>query len=110
MNLYDVFAETVRRQPAHLAIVGSRDNVSMTYSELDGVIGQAAAVLQRAGVGKGNCVGLNCSSGAEYIILTYAVWKCGGCVVPIPTELTATEKREICREISLGNLLSDKRK
>ena len=109
MNLYDIFAETVRRQPAHLAIVGPRDTVSMSYSELDSAIGQAATVLQKAGVGKGNCIGLNYSSGAEYIILTYAVWKCGGCVVPIPTELTATEKSEICREISLGHLLSDKR-
>jgi long-chain acyl-CoA synthetase len=109
MNLYDVFAATVCCQPTHLAIVGPGDGDSLTYSELHDAVCLAAAALQRAGVHQGDCVGLHCPSGANYIILTYAVWKCGGCVVPIPTELADAEKREICREIALSCLISEKR-
>jgi long-chain acyl-CoA synthetase len=37
------------------------------------------------------------------------VWRCGGCVVPIPVELAAPEKQEICREISLDLVISEGR-
>jgi long-chain acyl-CoA synthetase len=110
MNLYEVFAATAQRQLAHAAIVGPNDNDAITYAALDDAISLAAAALQEAGVRPGDAVGLHCPSGAAYIILTYAVWKCGGCVVPIPTELTDAEKQEICREISLSFLISDKLK
>src|SRR5579862_905775 len=110
MNLYEVFAATAQKQCAHAAIVGPNDNDAMTYEALDDAIGLAAAALHAAGVRQGDTIGLHCPSGAAYIILTYAVWKCGGCVVPIPTELTDAEKQEICREISLSFLISDKLK
>jgi len=109
MNLYDVLAENVRRQPAHDAILGPGPNDLFTYAALNDAICLAAAELQRAGVRRGDCVGLHCPSGAAYIINTYAVWKCGGCVVPIPTELTATETQEILQSISLSYVISEKR-
>jgi long-chain acyl-CoA synthetase len=109
MNLYDLFAETARQQPDHAAILGPRPHDHITYKALDEAISLVATQMQRAGVRSGDCVGLHCPSGADYIIHTYAVWKCGGCVVPIPTELTAPEKQEILREISLSYVISEKR-
>src|SRR5438105_1043242 len=108
MNLYDIFAETARRQPHLPAVLGPAIGDALTYGELDDAIGKAAAALMQADVQPGDCIGLHCPSGAAYIILNYAVWKCGGCVVPIPTELTAPEKKEIFQAISLRYLLSDK--
>jgi long-chain acyl-CoA synthetase len=109
MNLYDVFAETARRQPAQPALLGAGENDLLTYSALHDAVSLAAEGLQKAGLRCGDCAGLDCPSGADYIILTYALWKCGACVVPIPTELTSPEKAEICRQIALSHLVSIKR-
>jgi long-chain acyl-CoA synthetase len=109
MNLYDLFRQTARRQPGHPAVLGPGEGDALTYRGLDEAIRTAADNLQKAGLHRGDCVGLHCPSSADYILLTYAVWRSGGCVVPIPPELTATEKQEICREISLNFVLSEKR-
>jgi long-chain acyl-CoA synthetase len=55
----------------------------------------------------GDTVGLHYTSGIDYIVLTYAVWCLGGCVVPIPPELAPREKQEICRDIALHFVLSE---
>jgi long-chain acyl-CoA synthetase len=106
MNLYDLFHETARRQPEHPAILGPSQDTALTYSGLDEAIRAAASRLRKAGVQPGDCVGLHHPSGSPYIVLTYAAWQCGACVVPVATELAAEEKREICREISLDYILS----
>lgn len=108
MNLYQLFHDTAHKQPEHLAILGPRAE-STTYGELDAAIRQTSDDLGRAGVTAGSCVGLHCSSGREYIILNYAVWRLGGCVVPIPIELTEPEKQEICRTICMDFVVSEKR-
>lgn len=106
LNLYDVFHHTARRQPECPAILGPAQDTVLSYGELDRAIRETAERLRQAGVQPGNCVGLHQPSGTAYIVLTYAIWRCGGCVVPIPTELAAEEKREICREIPLDHLVS----
>lgn len=45
----------------------------------------------------------------EYIALTYAVWRSGACVVPIPVELAAIEKQRIVEEIHLHAVVSPER-
>jgi long-chain acyl-CoA synthetase len=106
MNLYNLFHETSLRQPDHPAVLGpGRDSV-LSYSELDQAILATSKLLGKAGVAPGDCVGLHYRSGAQYIIFTYAVWRCGGCVVPIPVELAAEEKRDICRQICLKFVIS----
>jgi long-chain acyl-CoA synthetase len=102
MNLYDTFRATSRRQPAAPALLGPGPGDRLTYGQLAEAIDAAADRLHDAGVRPGDCVGLHCPSGADYIILTYAVWRCGGCVVPIPVELADREKQEICRTIALA--------
>ena len=106
MNLYDVFRETARRQPARPALLGPGPADALSYARLDERIRTAAERLERAGVRAGHCVGLHCPSGADYIVLTYALWRCGCCAVPIPTELAAGEKQTVCREIALDFVIS----
>jgi long-chain acyl-CoA synthetase len=100
MNLCDVFRDTARRQPAEPALLGPGPDDCLSYGQLAEAIDAAADRLHGAGLRPGACVGLHCPSGADYIILTYAVWRCGGCVVPIPVELADQEKQEICRTIA----------
>jgi long-chain acyl-CoA synthetase len=108
LNLDDIFRETVRRQPGNPAIVGPGAGDVLSYQLLDDVIGQIADQLEMAGVHPGSCVGLHCPSGPHYIAATYAVWRCGGCVVPMAVELAHAEKQEILRTIAAHFVLSDR--
>lgn len=110
MNLYRTFHETARQQADHPAILGPQSNDTISYRDLDEAIVAGAETLARAGVRAGDCVGLHCPSGVDYIVGAYAVWRCGGCVVPIPEELADNEKREICREIALDHVISTRRR
>ncbi len=60
-----------------------------------------ARELKAAGIRPETCVGLHYKSSPMYIILTYAIWRCGACVVPISVELVPEEKHRIIREICL---------
>jgi long-chain acyl-CoA synthetase len=108
-NLDTVFQETARCQPRHTALVGPRNADRLTYEELNQSIAVAARQLRLAGLHAGDCVGLHCPSGRDYIIYTYAIWRNGGCVVPIPMELRPAEKHEIARKITLDLVLSQSR-
>lgn len=106
MNLDDLFRDTARRQPDRPAIFDAGRDAVLTYRELDEAVGAASRRMRRAGVRAGDCVALHDRSGSTYIVLTYAVWRCGGCVVPVPFELAAAEKRAICREIAVDFVVS----
>jgi long-chain acyl-CoA synthetase len=106
MNLDQIFRHTARRQPDQPALLGPGEGEGLSYRGLDEAIAAAADALRGLGLRPGNCVGLHVPSGADYIVLTYAVWRCGGCVVPLAAELTAPEKQQICREIALDFVIS----
>jgi long-chain acyl-CoA synthetase len=109
MNLDDRFRDAARRQPEKPAILDPDLRDGWSYRRLDEAIGAAAAALRKRGLRPGSCVGLHLPSGANYIVFTYAVWRCGGCVVPIPVELAVPEKQEICRKIAVDLVLSEGR-
>jgi len=62
--------------------------------------------LKARGVKAQSCVGLHYPNGLEYITLTYAIWGCGACVVPIPTELSSQEKQQIFENIAIDAVIS----
>lgn len=105
MNLADIFLKTVASQPNHAAILSAQDGV-LTYSDLAKRIEQLASKLMEAGVQDGQTIGLHCASGADYIVLNYAIWRCGACVVPVAPEMGLDEKRQLCQEITLDAILS----
>jgi long-chain acyl-CoA synthetase len=109
LNLDTVFQETARRQPRHAALVGPQNADRLTYDELNQSIEHAAKQLRRAGLRSGDCVGLHCASGREYVVYNYAVWRNSACVVPIPVELRPTEKHEIAERIHLDYVVSQSR-
>jgi long-chain acyl-CoA synthetase len=107
MNLDDIFRDTARRQPEKPAILGHQEQFS--YSRLTEAIEASAHALRAAGLRPGGCVGLHVPSGANCIICNYAVWRCGGCAVPLPVELAAAEKQEVCRDIKLDFVVTQGR-
>jgi len=87
MNITSLFHKIVRQQPGHLAVVGPEKYDRHSYSELYKDILKSACTLRRAGIREGTCVGLYYRTGYEYIVLSYAIWECGACIVPLPMEL-----------------------
>jgi long-chain acyl-CoA synthetase len=106
MNLYHLLADTAQRQPRHPAVLSPESRDCRTYAQLHDAILTLGDVLRRAGLRPGDCVGLHYPSGADYIALTYAVWKTGGCAVPVPVELTPPEKQQLSRDIALDFVIS----
>jgi long-chain acyl-CoA synthetase len=109
INLYEILRDTARRQPEQPAILGPGLADCLSYRALNEAIDVAGDALRQAGLRPGCCVGLHLASGVHYIVFTYAVWRSGGCVVPLPLELTASEKQEMLREIAVDWVISEKR-
>src|SRR5262245_17713749 len=109
MNLYDLFAETAQRQADHPALLGPGSAECLTYGSLDTAVRAVARRLEQAGVGPGASVGLHCPSGTSYIIANYAAWKCGACVVPLPTELAVPEKMNILRTVAQDFVITEEK-
>ena len=108
MNLVELLDATAARQPEHPAIIGPAEGETLSYAQFKSRVDDTAELLSRHGVRKDHCVGLHCQSGRDYIRLTYAIWRLGACVVPIPTELSAEEKMRVCQGIALDHILSDR--
>jgi long-chain acyl-CoA synthetase len=108
-NLYQVLKATAQRQPDQTAVVDCDKRVTVTYADLLQRIDSLASHLHETEIRPGACVGLHIASGLNYIITTYALWKLGACVVPIPLELAPREKRQICQRIAIGTIVSSDR-
>jgi long-chain acyl-CoA synthetase len=107
LNMYQVFSERVAMQPDHPAIYGPLENQLMSYRELKERIDGIADRLRASGVGPGQCIGLHYPSGEDYIVLTYAIWACGACAVPIAMELMPEEKLRVLHHIRIEFVISD---
>ena len=83
MNLVDTFCDISEKQPDHPAVIGPGKDDMYSYRGLREAIESMAGQLKAAGIQPGTCVGLHFKSSPMYIILTYAIWRCGACVVPI---------------------------
>jgi long-chain acyl-CoA synthetase len=105
-NLDDVLQQVARRQPGHPALVGPAPGDVLPYAALDEAIGTACQRLTASGIGPGATVGLHVPSGRDYIVLTYALWRCGACVVPVPVELALPEKEQVRRTVALDFVLT----
>src|SRR5687767_12380192 len=107
INLFRSFEQMVERQPHHAAVVDCDSRQTLLYTQLLSDVERLAAELSAAGVRAGDCIGLHLPSGLNYLLTTYALWRCGACVVPIPIELAIQEKRQICDRICIHGVISN---
>lgn len=105
MNLFDIFVATAEKQPSHPLIITHQ--ATYTYGDFRERIEELMVELQAAGVRPKSCIGLHYPNSPEYISLTYAIWGCGACVVPIPTELSPDEKLQIFQHIRIDGLIAN---
>jgi len=76
-----VLAEAVRRDPEGEALVCRHQGLRLRYGELGAVVDELAVGLLRAGIGKGDRVGIWSPSNAEWFYLQFASAKIGAILV-----------------------------
>ncbi|WP_367875095.1 class I adenylate-forming enzyme family protein [Luteolibacter sp. Populi] len=92
MNLIEEIAR--RHDPAMIAIVSGEMRAS--HGDLFGEAERIAEVLRAHNrFGRIPRVGLQCSNGLSYIVLSMGILLGGGCLVPLAEELTDAERSEI---------------
>ncbi len=106
MNLTELLDLAVARWPQKPALV--EEALVVTYGELGDRITEAAARLAALPLTPGCRVGLCHPNSVGYVVWTFALWRVGAVVVPIPTECTEEEVGEIASAIQLEVVLSPK--
>lgn len=109
VNLAKLFFDTAAQQPQHPLILGQELNDQISYAQFSAEIRELAQQLNQFGVQPGDNIGVHYPSGRHYIALVYAIWYCGACVTPLPTELTPSEKKQIFQYVHLDAVVSSVR-
>ena len=99
-----VIAHRRHADPQVQALVS--DDCSITYAELDDASLALACRLVRAGVTKGNRVGLLMPNGIEWATVALAVMRVGGVLVPLSTLLRPPELLAQLRGASVEHLIT----
>src|SRR5258705_2727372 len=106
MNLIELLRNTADQCPQKTALIDGMEEVS--YRELFDQVSEFAARLQDLGVRPAMRIGLYLPNSILYVALTFALWKIGAVVVPIPVECTEEDLEEISRSMELQGLVSQK--
>jgi long-chain acyl-CoA synthetase len=106
MNLFELLERTAARLPQKPALI--EDEVVVSYAELLGRVEELALALKAQSIEAGQRIGLAFPNCVAYVALTYALWRLGVVVVPVPTECSEEEVREICDAMQLAGMLTPK--
>jgi long-chain acyl-CoA synthetase len=90
LNLAEAVVRSAERDADALAV--RLDDIQLSYSQLDAMSAQAAAMLRDAGVEPGDRVGLMLPNVPAFVVLYYGILRAGGIVVPMNVLL---KRREI---------------
>lgn len=105
-TLNGLFADQASRTPEAVAAIFKED--TMTYRELDERSNQLAKVLQRAGVGPEDRVGLLCKRSFDMIIGTLGIMKAGGAYVPLDASWPKRRIQTVLNEVNATLLVTQR--
>ncbi len=103
MNLSELLDHTASRWPDKTALVEESKVVS--YAELLRAVDNMAVRLRSFGLPPGARAGLCLPNSIQYVVLTFALWRVGAVVVPIPVEFTGDELGALVDSMHLDALL-----
>lgn len=106
MNLFESLERTAARWPQKPALI--EDDKVVTYAELFRQVEGLTLTLKAQSISAGQRIGLAFPNSIAYVALTYALWQCGVVVVPVPTECSEDEVREIIVAMQLQGLITPK--
>ena len=106
MNLTELLDQTAAQHRDKTAIV--EDAAAISYGDLAKLTHDLAALIRAHHILPSQRIGLAFPNGIAYVALTYALWRCGAIVVPVPTECTEDEITEITEAMQLQGIISPK--
>jgi len=80
-SAYDLLRDAAARKPGGEAIVCGRER--LTYRQLETAVGQCAAGLEAAGIGKGDRVAILLGNGLPFPVVLFAALRIGAIAVPL---------------------------
>lgn len=104
MNIVDTIIENARHHPDHPAIL--QGDQTITYRQLIDEVLAVADALRKAGIAQGHRIAVRSPDGADYVIKTLAVLKCGAAVVPVTHDGPIAEVQETIARIDVHGVLS----
>ncbi|WP_158632479.1 non-ribosomal peptide synthetase [Verrucosispora sp. FIM060022] len=103
--VHDAFQEQARRTPDHTAVTFGEQQ--LTYADVNRRANRLAHRLVAAGVAPQSTVGVLMHRGADLVIASLAVLKCGAAYVPVGTTLPPARVRTIMTDANAPVLLVD---
>src|ERR1700722_4651871 len=92
-SIHAMLLSAVVRRPHSVALVCGDESV--TYTELDGLVGKVAAGLKALGVEKGDRVAMVIGNSIEFVVVMFAVARLGAISVPLNIRHQLAENRDI---------------
>jgi long-chain acyl-CoA synthetase len=106
MNLIELLNEAAGRCPQKPALIEGTRIVS--YAGLADQARDLALKLEALRLSPGARIGLCYPNSIRYVALTFALWKLGAVVVPVPIESTAEDLEDLSTTMELAGVLSQK--
>lgn len=104
MNIVDLIFQ--RGTAADTAVISPE--LRLTFGELEARMSDCARRMSNTGAWPGKerpRIGLDAPSGADYIVVALAILKQNACFVPIPGELTASERAQLAKATALDAIV-----
>src|SRR6267378_1802989 len=99
MNLIELLEQTAGRYAQKPALIEGATIVS--YAGLAEQVAVLASSLRELNLAPGARIGLCYPNSIRYVALTFALWKLGAVVVPVPTECTAEDIEDLSKSMDL---------
>jgi acyl-CoA synthetase (AMP-forming)/AMP-acid ligase II len=99
-GLVDLLDRQVRERPDARALVVTGERLPLSYRALADMADDVAARLRRAGLGRGDAVGLICANTAEFVVGLFGAARAGLVTAPLDPALPGTQLA--ARLVALG--------
>ena len=105
VNLCSELDRSAGSWPEKAALIDGERQVS--FATLASLSLEVGCALGRSGVEAGMRVGLRLQNGIPFVVLTYALWRVGAVVVPLPTECPDAELTAMSDVMELSAVISE---
>jgi long-chain acyl-CoA synthetase len=95
-SVHAMLSNAVARRPHSVALVCGDE--SITYAELDGLVGRVAGALRALGVEKDDRVAMVIGNSIEFVVVMFAIARLGAISVPLNIRHQLAENRDIIED------------
>src|SRR6266852_4375399 len=102
--------DALERWPDEICLIESdrdRERTRLTYSDFKELALPLASALQEAEFNPGERAAIIMTNQSKWLISAYAIFYCGGVLVPLDYKLTATEQWQLLKHSSASILITE---